>query len=67
MPGHTVGGQSAIGILAVLHGMNAQSIAAFFGEAQSEIANAKAPLAGQTAKSFDAARASLSQTMNRPR
>jgi hypothetical protein len=46
---------SAIGIFAVLHGMNAQSIAAFFGEAHSEIANAEALLAGRTVKSFGAA------------
>jgi len=40
-PGHIVEA-SAIGILAVLHGMNAQSIDAFFGEAHSEIPNAEA-------------------------
>jgi hypothetical protein len=40
IPGHDCQQDSAIGILAVLHGMNAQSIAAFFGEAHSVITDA---------------------------
>jgi hypothetical protein len=50
---------SAISVFAVLHGMNAQRIAAFFGEAHSEIANAETLLTGRTLKSLDTARARL--------